>query len=287
MTDAEYESLFIQLLDGVNDENWSRGTVKGFLVSKNIIEDDFVGWLRRFGERLLATDGENHQLARRMVLLSKLGCGKLSLVAGEIGRELLLKGEGEEKTEADVWFKRGVEQCFAGDFEKAIASYDKAIEIKPDDYDAWFMRGVALGNLERFEKAIASYHKVIEIKPDDYEVWFNRGIAAGKSISFNQFFAPANAFTIQNPKLNQRGYQGRLASFQEGLKYCQKNTHPEGWGMLHRAIGNAHYSQGVKEANYREYWVEAETEYKKALITLTPENFPELHLKVLRDLIPV
>lgn len=389
LTDAEYESLFLQLLDKVNHESWSRGQVKAFLDWNNIVELDLVEWLRGFGERLLAGDGENHQLAQRMVRLGEVGFGKLSLVADEIGSKLLLKGEEEEKGEAEVWFDRGVEQFEAGDFEegiesfdkaielkpdfhqvwlnrgaalfllerfeKAIASFDKAVEIKPDLDVAWFKRGVALGELKRFEKAIASFNKVVEIKPDDYNAWINRGvaldklerfeegiasydkaveikpddyntwlkrgvslyqlerleeaiasfdkaveikpdfheawlmrgIAAGKSISFNQFFAPTNAFTIQNPKLNQRGYQGRLASYQEGLKYCQQDTHPEGWGMLHQEIGNAHYSQGVGKPNYQEYCLQAEAEYKKALITLTPETFPELHLQVLKNLIRV
>ncbi len=588
LTDAEYESLFLKLLDGVNDEGWSRGSVKAFLDLKNIVKDDFVGWLRRFGERLLAGDGENRELAQRMVRLSKVGLGELSQVAGEIGSKLLDKGgegeekgenvnhEGEEKNISEVdkllamlkqndnstqqhspnlelennkqqifsinkfssanqlttdiasnWFKRGFEQLQAGDFEGSIASFDKAVEFKPDEHDAWYNRGVALRNLERFEEAIASYDKAVEIKPDyhdawnnrgvvlcdylgkfeeaiasfdkavefkpeehdawynrgvalgklerfeeaiasydkaveikpdyhdawlnrgvvlvklerfeqaiasldkavefkpdhyyawynrgvvlfqlerfeqaiasynkaveikpdyhdawynrgvvlfqlerfeeaiasfdkavefkpdyhdawynrgnalrdlerfeeaiasydqalrlqiddiatlvgkgallsnrldrheeavacfdqainfkpdEYIAWRNRGVAASKSISFNQFFALPNAFTIQNPKLNQRGYQGELASYQEGLKYCQKNTHPEGWGILHQAIGNAHYYQGVGERDFCQYWVEAETEYKKALITLTPENFPELHLKVLKDLIRV
>ncbi len=30
LADTEYELLFFQLLAGVNDENWSRGRVKGF-----------------------------------------------------------------------------------------------------------------------------------------------------------------------------------------------------------------------------------------------------------------
>ncbi len=458
LTDAECESLFLQLLDGVNDEGWSRGSVKAFLDWRNIVKDDFVGWLRRFGERLLAGDGENRELAERMVLLSKVGFGELSEVAGEIGRELLEKGEGEEKTEAEVWFERGVEQFdnrdFEGSiasfdkavefkpdyhdvwyirgnalgklarfdeaiasydkvieikpnehqawfyrgftlfnlarfdeaiayydkaieikpdydeawnnrgivlcdylgrfqqaiesfneviklkpddykawynrgvalrnlerfeqaiasfdkaveikpdyhdawlnrgvalgnlkrFEQAIASFDKAVEFKPDDYKAWNNRGVALGKLERFEEAIASYDKAVEIKPDIHEAWNNRGVAAGDSISFNQFFALPNSFTIQNPALNQRGYQGRLASYQEGLKYCQQNTHSEGWGILHQATGEAHYYQGVGERDYRQYWLQAEAEYKQALITLTKEAFPELHLKVLKDLIRV
>ncbi len=129
--------------------------------------------------------------------------------------------------------------------------------------------------------------KAIGIKPDFDGAWSNRGVAAGKSINFNQFLAEENTFTIKNPDLNRRGYKGELASFREGLKYCHQKTHPQDWGMLHQAIGNAHYDQGVGKANYRQYWDKAEAEYKQALITLTPEAFPELHLKVLRDLIPI
>jgi tetratricopeptide (TPR) repeat protein len=53
-----------------------------------------------------------------------------------------------------------------GRLEEAIASYDKALEFKPDSYEAWYNRGYALGNLGRGEEAIASYEKALEIKPD-------------------------------------------------------------------------------------------------------------------------
>ncbi len=176
LTDAEYESLFLQLLDGVNDENWSRGQVKAFLDWNNIVELDLVEWLRGFGERLLAGDGENHELAQRMVLLGKVGFGKLSLVADEIGRELLGRGrEGEVGEEADVWFEKGVEYYLAGDFEQAIASYDKAVEIKPDFHQAWLNRGIALSELGSLEEEIASCDKAVEIKPDFHQAWFQPG----------------------------------------------------------------------------------------------------------------
>jgi tetratricopeptide (TPR) repeat protein len=61
--------------------------------------------------------------------------------------------------------------------EEAIASYDKALEIKPDYHEAWNNRGNALGDLGRLEEAIASYDKALEIKPDYHEAWYNRGIA--------------------------------------------------------------------------------------------------------------
>ncbi|MBC6424372.1 MAG: tetratricopeptide repeat protein, partial [Hormoscilla sp. SP12CHS1] len=56
-------------------------------------------------------------------------------------------------------------------YDEAIASYDKAIEIKPDDYEAWNNRGKALYQLSRYDEALASYDKAIEIKRDDYEAW--------------------------------------------------------------------------------------------------------------------
>jgi tetratricopeptide (TPR) repeat protein len=45
--------------------------------------------------------------------------------------------------------------------EDAIASYDKALELKPDLHEAWNNRGNALNDLGRWEEAIASYDKAL------------------------------------------------------------------------------------------------------------------------------
>ncbi|WP_143288373.1 TPR end-of-group domain-containing protein, partial [Calothrix rhizosoleniae] len=42
---------------------------------------------------------------------------------------------------------------------------------------AWYGRGYALGNLGRNEDAIASYDKAIEIKPDFDQAWYNQACA--------------------------------------------------------------------------------------------------------------
>ena len=51
-------------------------------------------------------------------------------------------------------------------FEDALASYDKAIALKPDYAEAYNNRGNALKDLKRFEEALASYDKAIALKPD-------------------------------------------------------------------------------------------------------------------------
>ena len=62
-----------------------------------------------------------------------------------------------------------------GRHEEAIASYEKAIEIKFDYYKGWYDRGVALSALGRKEEAVVSYEKAIKIKFDYYEAWNNLG----------------------------------------------------------------------------------------------------------------
>jgi tetratricopeptide (TPR) repeat protein len=62
-----------------------------------------------------------------------------------------------------------------GQTEAAIASYDQALAIKPDDHKAWYNRGLALSDLGQKEAAIASYDQALAINPDKDEAWFNRG----------------------------------------------------------------------------------------------------------------
>ncbi|MEQ9623550.1 tetratricopeptide repeat protein [Coleofasciculus chthonoplastes] len=94
--------------------------------------------------------------------------------------------------------------------------------------------------------------------------------------------------SLTNPQLNLRGYEGEIASFQAPLdKTIRRDTHPEGWGVLHHQTGRAHYFQGQQSAKPYSFWRKAETSYKTALQTLKPPEFEELHLEVLQDLIRV
>ena len=61
-----------------------------------------------------------------------------------------------------------------GRLEEAIASYDRALEIKPDKHEAWNIRGAALANLGRLEEAIASYDNALKLKPDDANTYYNK-----------------------------------------------------------------------------------------------------------------
>ena len=56
----------------------------------------------------------------------------------------------------------------------AIASYDKAINIKPD-HELYFLRGIAFHELKKLDEALTSYDKSIKLKPDAFTAYSNRG----------------------------------------------------------------------------------------------------------------
>jgi tetratricopeptide (TPR) repeat protein len=64
-------------------------------------------------------------------------------------------------------FELGNLLAAAKEYEAAIASYDQALQIKPDYHEAWNNRGVALADLGRLEEAVASYDQAWNFKPDD------------------------------------------------------------------------------------------------------------------------
>ncbi|MEG3842526.1 tetratricopeptide repeat protein [Microcoleus sp. herbarium14] len=89
----------------------------------------------------------------------------LALTPEEQKRELmkiqaLIDEDGPTpKQKADLFLAQALLYRFTEENAKAIASYDKALELKPDDRKAWYNRGIPLGNLDRLEEAIASGDK--------------------------------------------------------------------------------------------------------------------------------
>jgi tetratricopeptide (TPR) repeat protein len=137
-----------------------------------------------------------------------------------------------------AWYNRGIALGNLNWHQEEITSYDKAIEFKLDDHQAWYNRGVALGNLNRYEEAITSYDKAIEFKPDKDEAWNNRGIALS----------------------NLTRYEEAITSFDKAIK-LKPNNH-EAWFGRGIALGNLNrYEEAI--ASYDKV-IELKPEYHEA-----------------------
>ncbi|WP_293126343.1 tetratricopeptide repeat protein [Microcoleus sp. bin38.metabat.b11b12b14.051] len=178
----------------------------------------------------------------------------VSLTPEERKRELVriqtLIDEDRQTPEqkAELFYEQALLYDFAEQSAKAIASYDKALEFKPDYHEAWYGRGIALGNLGRLEEEIASFDKALEFKPDLHDAWNNRGYALYNLGRLEEAIASFDKALEFKPDLheawNNRGGAlvnlGRLeeaiASYDKALEF-KPNLH-EVWLNRGNALGN-------------------------------------------------
>ena len=62
-----------------------------------------------------------------------------------------------------------------GRHTEALASFGRAIALKPDDAEAYDNCGLVLADLERHTEALTSFDRAIALKPDFARAWYNRG----------------------------------------------------------------------------------------------------------------
>jgi tetratricopeptide (TPR) repeat protein len=78
---------------------------------------------------------------------------------------------------ADGFYNRAVAWSARGDVERAIADYSAAVRLAPDHARAYNNRGDLLDKQGDFDRAIADYSKAIRLKPDYVLAFYNRGNA--------------------------------------------------------------------------------------------------------------
>ena len=94
--------------------------------------------------------------------------------------------EGNRSISAETYFTWGNTKYDLGDYKGAIADYDSAIRIKPDDANAYNNRGNAKDELGQYFAAIADYDTAIRLKPDHATAYNNRG---NTKRNLGQYFA--------------------------------------------------------------------------------------------------
>ncbi|MEL6864974.1 MAG: tetratricopeptide repeat protein [Bacteroidota bacterium] len=91
-----------------------------------------------------------------------------------------------EANDPELYFHRGLTLMKNDDFESAIIDFTKAIAGSDDElYDYYYNRALAFHSLGQFNKAIADYNRTIELNPSHQTAFYNRATSK-KAISDEQ-----------------------------------------------------------------------------------------------------
>jgi tetratricopeptide (TPR) repeat protein len=93
---------------------------------------------------------------------------------------------------ADAYNFRGNAYASKGQYDKAISDYDKALELNPRHFIAYNNRGTAYFEKGQHDKAIADYNKALELNPEDAMAYSNRAAAYSKKGQHDKAISDCN-----------------------------------------------------------------------------------------------
>ena len=88
---------------------------------------------------------------------------------------------GETSSSIEVsWCERGLTLSDLGQFEDALESYKRALEINPRSFKAFKNRANVLYRVGRYDEAIDDFKKALEINPQLIDAWYGMGNSMSK-----------------------------------------------------------------------------------------------------------
>ncbi|MCD4782814.1 MAG: preprotein translocase subunit SecA [Candidatus Eremiobacteraeota bacterium] len=168
--------------------------------------------------------------------------------ANNAGREETSESIGE--IQFVKWYNKGCKALSRDDQKNAIASFSKAIDIKPDSVEARTNLGVAFFMQSNNRKALENFQKVHNMDPESPEVLYNLGIAFRWAREYDKaincyekaleldpdFYAAHNNLgaiyiNLYDMKKDQEDLQKALESFEKAVEFEESavdENKPEG-----------------------------------------------------------
>jgi CHAT domain-containing protein len=169
-----------------------------------------------------------------------------------------------EPQDASAWFKRGKKQYWKDkDYEAAIASFNRVLNLVPKKYTAWNYRGLALCQLKCYDEALCSFNKALEIKNDYHKTWNYRGLSLNALERYQEAInSYTKALTIKptyyqarnnlgNAQKNSRCYKEAIYSYDCALE-LRKNQYWQAWrnrGWAFFYSPSSSYQEALKNWN--------------------------------------
>lgn len=81
---------------------------------------------------------------------------------------------------------KGIGLIQTGQIDEAVACFDEAIQINPNEYQAWYNKGTTLELTEKYADAIKCFDEVIRIVPEYSRAWVLKGHSLAKLARYDE-----------------------------------------------------------------------------------------------------
>jgi tetratricopeptide (TPR) repeat protein len=164
---------------------------------------------------------------------------------------------------------RGLAQTRKGAFDDAIADFDNALRIDPDDGRARNARGIAFRRKGEYDRAIADYDVALRRNPRDVRALNNRGVAYRWKRDYDRSITDTSAAIAVDPKY-ALAYSNRAVAYRLKLDYPRALADHDNAVRLTPQSGPFHYERG-RTYEAKEDDVRALADYRKA-VSLDPTS---------------
>ena len=127
----------------------------------------------------------------------------------------------------DTLTNRGAALYYLKRHKQALVDFNRSLELRPDDPATLYNRGTTLNKLERYEQALADFNRSLELRPDDPDTLGNRAIALSHVNRYEEALADCNRALQLRPDhannlYNRACVLSLMGRYEEGLGDLRK-----------------------------------------------------------------
>jgi tetratricopeptide (TPR) repeat protein len=136
----------------------------------------------------------------------------------------------ELKDKANIYYRRGIGLLKKRKYNKAIKSFQRAIDLSPDNTDLYYNIGNAFYMHKIYDEAIELFEEVIRIDPEYYYAYIGLGIVLFAKKDYNSAIEKFEKAINLNPK-------NTIAYFNKGVLFYYQKRYKEAIEAFEMSIG--------------------------------------------------
>lgn len=232
--------------------------------------EDYDGAIDRFTTAIAQSDVPDQMVSpadiyiyRGNAYYYKAGVNDIDRAIADFNKAIEIKPD-----DAYAYGNRGTLHYYKGEYDRAIVDFDQALKLTPDHVVIYINRGAAYYNKGEYDRAIADHDKAIKLKPDFAAAYNNRGAAYHYEGEYDRAIADYDK-AIKLKADYAEAYSNRGAAYNQKGQYDRAIADYDKTIKLKPNLADAYFNRGTAY-HYKGEYDRAIADYDQA-IKLKPD----------------